>query len=208
MDLSSASVDQATTSIETLTSLVQKVLQNNRDLRARVGSLESPICDQTIRSATSKQQEDGEDIASTIRPRRYTSDPVIENSQIEHAAIKRFTFEQDLRDSKVYARARRRNSCESLQSSAAPSFGWSCLSEMSLANVSNVSVISLPIAVNELSNSGHYSRSPLALQELNTMKARRTGVIGAKPLIPYLKNSAEAGSDNIQEHSTSRLVCF
>lgn len=56
---------------------------------------------------------------------------------------------------------------DSLQSSAAPSFGWSCLSETSLADVSNVSVISLPISANELANAQHYALSSIRLPGLN-----------------------------------------
>ena len=52
----------------------------------------------------------------------------------------------------------RRGSGMSLLSSEAPSLGWSYLSDVSLANVSNISVISLPISLNELSNAAHYAQ--------------------------------------------------
>lgn len=159
--VTSTSVDQATTSVETLTSLVQQVLQSNQDLCARLRSLELSSSDKKTPSTAQAVESDDEDDASTIRPKRHTSDPVLEANQIKETGIRKFTFEQDLRQSRVYKRIRRRNSLQSLSSSTAPSFGWSCLSEMSLANVSNISVISLPIAVNELTNGEHYGRAPI-----------------------------------------------
>ena len=100
---------------------------------------------------------------------------------MNETGIRRFTFEQDLRQSRVYKRVRRRNSLESLSSSTAPSFGWSCLSEMSLANVSNISVISLPIAVSELTNGEHYKRASIAQLVLENAEFPRLGVVGTTP---------------------------
>lgn len=153
--------------METLTGLVRQVLQTNPDLCLRIGNLGSLPSDQTIRSAASLNEHDAEDGASTIRPKRSVSDPESEASDKASIDLKHFTFERDLRQSKVYKRAWRRNSLASLSSSAAPSFGWSCLSETSLANVSNISVISLPIAANELSNGKYYREPSIPQQALN-----------------------------------------
>ena len=135
------------------------MLQNNQDLCSRLGSLESLYGNQRIRSAASIEEDNDSDTASTIRPRRHASESTLEPAEASNISIKRFTFEQDLRTSWVYKRAMRRESCESLWSSSAPSFGWSCLSETSLADISNISVISLPIVANELSNGIHYVSS-------------------------------------------------
>ena len=133
-------------------------MQNNQDLCLRVGNLELSPCDRTIRPARPLNQceEEEEDDASTIRLKRQSSDPTLETGEPSGTAMEKFTFEHDLRQSKVYTRAARRKSLESLQSSAAPSFGWSCLSDMSLAQVSDISVISLPLAASELANAIHY----------------------------------------------------
>ena len=167
----SASLDQATSSVETLTGLVQQVLQTNQELCLRIRNLELLPSDPTVRSAASFHEHDDEDGASTIRPKRLASDPGSEASDNRLRDITSFAFEQDLRQSKVYRRVWRRNSTVSLSSSAAPSFGWSCLSEMSLANVSNISVISLPIAANELSNGEHYRGLPRKVHNSNSHKA-------------------------------------
>ena len=167
----SASVEQATTSVETLTGLVQQLLQNNQDLCLRLGRLETLSSDGAIPSTPLLNESDDEDDASTIRQKRHASDPILETSETSETneiGVKRFTFEQDLRQCKVYKRVTRRHSLESLSSSTAPSFGWSCLSEMSLANVSDISVISLPIALTELSNGSHYERRSIVQPNLAT----------------------------------------
>ena len=156
MHYSSVSVDQATSSVETLTDLVHQVIQQNEDLRSRLGSLNCEPQDQGIGSAFSIQEDDKDDEASTIRRARPGVTATINTREV---AMKNFAFEQELRQSRVYIRAMRRMSSESIQTSDAPSFDWSCLSEMSLAKVSNISVLSLPITPNELSNGEHYQPS-------------------------------------------------
>ncbi len=158
-------------------------MQNNQDLCWRIGNLESLPSNQTMRKAASLTENEGKvkDNASTIRPKQQATDPTMKTSEPAVTAMKRFTFEQDLRQSKVYSRARRRMSLDSLQSSAAPSFGWSCLSETSLANVSNVSVISLPIAAGELANAQHYAWSSTEPQYVNLFKSRRIDTVATEP---------------------------
>ena len=63
--MASASVDQATTSVETLTSLVQQVLQSNQDLCARLGSLELSSSGKKTPSAAQAAESDEEDDTST-----------------------------------------------------------------------------------------------------------------------------------------------
>ena len=170
--------------METLTDLVRQVLQTNQDLCLRIANLELSPGNQTIRSTTSLNENDKTDDASTIRLKRLASDPRPEASDDGMIEVMSFTFEQDLRHSKVYKRVWRRNSLASISSSSAPSFGWSCLSETSLANVSNISVISLPIAANELSNGEHYRDSSTprkAFDSSTSRKAFNSSSIRARP---------------------------
>lgn len=67
-----------------------------------------------------------------------------------------FTLDQDLKNSRPYARAMKRNSVWSTASSVAHTMSWSCLSGLSLAEVSGISVIGLPISTQELWNAHHY----------------------------------------------------
>ena len=66
------------------------------------------------------------------------------------------TLQRDLKESKVYARNRYRNSHRSMASSAIQSLGWSFLSKCSLAAISSISVINLPIYSRDLWNSEFY----------------------------------------------------
>lgn len=207
----SASVDQATTSVETLTSLVQQLLQNNQDLCVRLGRLESLSGDGTIPSTFLLDESDDEDDASTIRQKRHASDTILETSETSETneiGVKRLTFEQDLRQCKVYKRVTRRHSLESLSSSTAPSFGWSCFSEMSLANVSDISVISLPIAVNELTNGEHYGRAPMRQPLLDGSEFARLGVVGPVPANKHGRIAALNPYDRITPKSIAILGKF
>lgn len=139
-------------------------MRNNQELCTRIGDLESLPANQIIRPTPPESDNEEADDASTIRPIRRRMELKLDPAEIPSTAIKWFTFEMDLRQSRVYKRTKKRKSRDSLLSSAAPSFGWSCLSETSLANVSNISVISLPIAVKELANAQYYTSAVTAVQ--------------------------------------------
>ncbi|KAF1957608.1 hypothetical protein CC80DRAFT_443975, partial [Byssothecium circinans] len=69
--------------------------------------------------------------------------------------IRAFEFERDLKESWVYRKARRSTADVSFRSSTALSHAWSALSDISLSEISAISVVALPISSNDLSN-GHY----------------------------------------------------
>lgn len=68
------------------------------------------------------------------------------------------TFESALQNSRVYTRnaLRHLKSSSSLPSETAPSLTWSFLSGLSLTDVTNVSVLSLPLSVKDLWNFNYY----------------------------------------------------
>ena len=178
---SGASVDQATSSVENLTRLVQQVLRTNQYLFSRLGNLESVPDNQTARSAASKNEIVMQDDTLSVNPKP-------DNSELTLGAveppIRRFEFEQDLHSSRVYTRAMKRKTRESLVSSAAFSFGWSCLSEMSLADISNISVISLPVSASDLSNSEHYASGKVRPIAKSRLEPLTVGSL-SKPLPDY-----------------------
>lgn len=149
----STSVDEARSSVDTLKDLIHQVLQSNQDLSWRLGNLETLSINHT-RCSRLDQTTDPDDDASTKAPERRNRNSV---SELEEAFVGHFQFDEDLNTSRVYSRPRRRKSADSLRSSAAFSLGWSsCLSGVSLAEVSNIAVFSLPIDIHELSNGIHY----------------------------------------------------
>ena len=70
-----------------------------------------------------------------------------------------FSIDRDLNTSRPYARAMKRHSVWSTVSSEIHTMGWSCLSGLSLAQVSQISVINLPILPQDLWNGQHYGAS-------------------------------------------------
>lgn len=73
------------------------------------------------------------------------------NSSYQHA------FEELLNSSWVYRRNKNREEDMSMRSSVLRMSAWSVLSDMSLANISIIAVMSLPVQIQELSNGGWYS---------------------------------------------------
>ncbi|KAI0965487.1 Pleckstrin homology domain-containing protein [Xylaria arbuscula] len=67
-----------------------------------------------------------------------------------------FEFETDLEASHVYRRAQRDTMDFSFRSSVARTHAWSMLSGRSLADVSELSVIALPLDLEDVTNSQHY----------------------------------------------------
>lgn len=68
----------------------------------------------------------------------------------------KFSFEQDLLSSRVYAKIAMRQLSISPPSSNAPSVRRSLLSDTSLADISKLSILSLPISRSEIWNCHHY----------------------------------------------------
>ena len=149
-------MDEAHDSVKDLSSRVEQVLAENQEMSQRLRNLESQS--RTLRSAgvSSRYSVTEMDDSGSIST---TRSQINDRAKLQNITYERkfgFTFEKALHESPVYNRALRRHSNLSLPSSAMNSLGWSFLSGISIAQVSNISVISLPISVNELWNSQHY----------------------------------------------------
>ena len=70
--------------------------------------------------------------------------------------------ESELLKSRVYSRNTQRHSISSVTSSYSSTSDWSILSGMSLAQISNISVLSLPICAYEIYGSRHYMQSKIS----------------------------------------------
>ena len=84
---------------------------------------------------------------------RY-SEPCLPSPGVLHASSTQ--LDAELRSSRVYSRAIHRRSLSSLRTSSVHSHGWSCLSGLSLAEISDTSIISLPLSAGELWNPRPY----------------------------------------------------
>jgi hypothetical protein len=101
--------------------------------------LASIISQETIRGPPAATY----DLASSQESGQYTP--------VQHA------FEEDLEQSWVYQRSKARDVRFSVTSSAQLSLSWSMLSGLSLSNISNIAVQSLPIFEKDLQNSQVYN---------------------------------------------------
>ncbi|KAL8723569.1 MAG: hypothetical protein Q9181_007262 [Wetmoreana brouardii] len=168
--LSCTRLQEAQDAIDSLTSIVNEVMASNHDIARRLEDMDLP----TIlkhRSAPSALEGTSctDDDVSTGGPVRNTQASG-DTTLVGDDAPCGFAFEQDLRTSRVYTRVSRTLNRRSdlgpfsLPSSTACSMGTSFLSGLSLADVSNVSLLSLPVAVQALSNGCRYREQQLASQ--------------------------------------------
>jgi hypothetical protein len=151
----SESDSEASRSLENLRLLVDQVLLTNQELRNRMKAFED-VC--YARSTTVNRlgslhlqsQKDDESITTIRQPNKRVS--ILESIKA------RFAFEEDLKTSRVYNRAALREGCDySFISSAVRTNAWSILSGLSLADISKISVLSLPIFLADITNNEHYS---------------------------------------------------
>ena len=75
-----------------------------------------------------------------------------------------FEFEKVLFSSRVYHSAKRQTSDVSFRSSVGRSHAWTAISDISLSNISNVSVIALPLTLKDVSNQQHYTFRPTTVE--------------------------------------------
>ena len=112
-----------------------------------------PIKGSTNTDQTSEQDQT-EDSASiiTVKPTDVEYEGQAENTP----PVFKFTFDEDLNSSRPYARIMGRSAPWTPTSSAIHTLGWSYLSGTSLADVSQISVLGLPVTTQELWNGEHY----------------------------------------------------
>ncbi|KAF5599874.1 CAMK CAMKL KIN4 kinase [Fusarium pseudoanthophilum] len=124
--------------------LMLTVLQCNQDLSSRIRGLE--------REGSIIAESRMGDV-STLRQTRESMSLSFIDTQ---ASAIEFTFDQDLQASRVYNRATGRQSITSRTSTALYTTALSLFSNLSLSQVSNISLYALPVYSNDLSNSECY----------------------------------------------------
>lgn len=123
-----------------LTSLVQEVLRTNVNMASRLKNLEK--MHPALAHSLNTSQNDTPGSEGT------------ESRAVSRRTYYNFTFEEELETSPVYQRAGLKQI--RLSKSSTTSGGPSCLSGLSLSDVSNVSAIALPISSQELWNHHRY----------------------------------------------------
>jgi hypothetical protein len=140
--------------------MMKVILEQNEDMRGRLASLEAD----SSSIATSRRHFSDEDDSSTIRPSTIVIDQkrsvartsiLADRSKFANDGIPYTTilpqreFEVALQASKVYRRAEPNEEDTSFASSAMGTDAWSMLSKFSLAKISVISVVSLPLSQEE-----------------------------------------------------------
>ena len=134
---------------------MEQLLESNQELCKRLKNLEDAF---DARSTITKKfddlslmsREDSETITAA-RPSNNKRTSIIEVVRV------RFAFDADLESSRVYRMAR--NDCcdRSFASSAIRTNAWSIFSGISLADISVISVVALPLYPGDIMNQEHYS---------------------------------------------------
>ena len=188
----SFSFGQAQSSASQLTTMVQRVLESNLEMSQRLANLEMRTPGHARSSAptlTTLNTTRDDDSISTVRvakdDKKHRTTPhrsaetikeiggdASEFSTATQSLDFSFTFDQDLHSSRPYVRAMKRNLVWSAASSTLHTIGWSCMSGVSLADVSAISVIRLPVSPQELWNGQRYIATEIdkdfAFQRANT----------------------------------------
>ena len=145
-------------SVSSLNTNVQTLLEKSEDISQRLAGIEATsMCNpmSTDSDATSLLPASDSDIKTLSISE--------EDSRGHLGNVNQFGLdpntELNLQKSRVYRRSINRHSMSSLFSSRSAGSGWSKLSGISLAQVSNISVLSLPVNALEIWGSDHYMPS-------------------------------------------------
>jgi hypothetical protein len=142
---------EAETAMTLLCDSVEQLLASNQDLSRRLRGMDAESINRTAFIGSSEN-----DASST-----GLNQPAITPNEKMNIGTERnqygFAFEEDLLASRVYKRPLFSNSRESLLTSAARSTASSILSALSISDVSNISILAVPIYAHEISNSRRYT---------------------------------------------------
>lgn len=150
----SASDADANRSKSSLESMIEKLLQDNQRLGKRLRDLEDSfdamsIVSRNMESCSLAPEADNATITSA-RPSASNRVSILEAVKV------RFAFDDDLQASRVY-RMMQNNGCDhSLASSAVRTQTWSIFSGLSLADISVISVIALPLYPDDVRDHPQY----------------------------------------------------
>ena len=149
-------------SVHNLTSIVQSILENSQDVSRRLANIEAGVGERNTYVTP-----DDESLLAPGDRSSVSSNKTIQT--LQQSGWGKFLgldsiVELKLQESRVYSRTLRRHSASSLPSCSTSTTGWSMLSGISLAQVSNISVLSLPLSAVELWGSRHYMQK--SVQEL------------------------------------------
>lgn len=163
--MSCRSIEDAQTSVAELAGVVRKLLESNQSICEKLSRMEmkSPVLvssrAHTARNSVSEEiVEDNESIMTVREPNSGPSASEADETQVSNS---RHELECLLKSSRPYIRASKRpDASRSTTSSVVQTLGWSCLSGISLAEVSNISIIELALDKNYTWKTTNYDTLP------------------------------------------------
>lgn len=183
------SMENAQRSMSRLTDVVRQLLERNREISERLGcmELETSDCRSTIVRTTRKSisEELIEDYESIVTVRQLNASPSEGKANGLEASRSSAEFESLLESSRPYVRASRRPGPSSATSSVVQTLGWSCLSGLSLAEVSNISIMELALDKNRVWNSTRYDTAPRYLGTVAEGKRLKAWSLEALPKMMF-----------------------
>ena len=145
--------------MDRLTALVAEILDSNRESSQRMASIElrstaQSSCADSMISGKDRYSRyntftETEDDQSSLTVRKVKTDPLSETSDATNPDASR-SFDKDLTNSRPYLRASKKRFSWSAGSFEVRTVGWSFLSGLSLAEISQIAVMHLPLSSQEL----------------------------------------------------------
>ena len=156
---------EAKQSLNRLNTLVEQLVLAHQDIFG-------PISDIELRQGVEGQVSTSPDFLDAVSTTPTTNWPLVESSAEDQSEATSFdlqletAIQETLASSRVYRRACQEVDQISLISGATRATPWSLLSGISLADISAISIVALPIFSSTITNSQHYDYSELDLGDV------------------------------------------
>jgi hypothetical protein len=180
----------------TLQNLVEQLLESNQDISRRLRSLEEMSETQSVLTRCFRNgkndeiaNEDCGDSVTITANMQVVSGGLEPRKIVFRETTSRFTFEDDLKASRVYSRTRIYEEDVSFTSSAVRTHAWSVFSGLSLAEISNISAIALPLYPNDVSNSNWYTFGEQSITRSNEAVPDREGPLMLTAQLSIVNNN-------------------
>ena len=176
-------MEEAQSAMTRLCDRVEQALASNQDMSRRLRNMD----DKPVQIFHSPGPDPGDD-ASTTSSRTVTLPPGLPPENLPENVVRSqfgFAFEEDLFASRVYRKPLFSDSGLSLVTSAARTTASSVLSALSLTDVSNISILAVPIYAVDISNQDRYkfgdfywepSNMPEALSQQTAAQSRKNAL--------------------------------
>ena len=164
LNYSSKTMEEAESAMGRLCDRVEQVLASNQDMGRRLRDMDHNTIHGAASTVMNSRDNASTKSSGTVAPPIHPPGNLPEVIQRNRFG---FAFEEDLFASRVYRRPLFSDSGESLITSAARTTSSSILSALSLTDISNISILAIPIYSHEISNSNRYSFGDFHLAAVN-----------------------------------------